>query len=55
MYLYMFQELTTWANELLRRKGYRLITDLRKGLADGLTLVNLIEVLSKYGNISVYS
>ncbi|XP_077991238.1 uncharacterized protein LOC144445521 [Glandiceps talaboti] len=40
------EEHTTWANNQLRQRRYRLISDLRKSIGDGLTLVHLLEVLT---------
>ncbi|XP_041351726.1 uncharacterized protein LOC121370508 isoform X2 [Gigantopelta aegis] len=40
------EEHTTWVNEILQRNKYPLIGDLRKGLADGVTLVTLVEFIT---------
>ncbi|CAH1790925.1 unnamed protein product [Owenia fusiformis] len=41
------KEHTTWANEILKDKKCPVIIDLRRSLADGLTLVNLLEILTR--------
>ncbi|XP_002735482.2 uncharacterized protein LOC100378522 [Saccoglossus kowalevskii] len=40
------EEHTTWANNHLKKKKFRLIDDLRKRIGDGTTLVNLLEILT---------
>ncbi len=47
-FILYFQELTTWANDVLKQKNCRPIGDLRKSIADGLTLVNLVEILGQF-------
>ncbi|ELU11243.1 hypothetical protein CAPTEDRAFT_212871 [Capitella teleta] len=41
------QEHTVWMNDLLQSHHCIPSTDLRRSIADGLTLVNLVEILSK--------
>ena len=43
-----FQELTDWANDVLKQKKLPLITDLRKSVGDGYTLPTILEIVSKY-------
>ncbi|XP_070579053.1 uncharacterized protein [Ptychodera flava] len=44
--LHECEEHTTWANSHLKKRRYRLISDLRKSIGDGLTLVHLLDVLT---------
>ena len=42
------QDYTAWVNNYLKRKpGTPLVTDLRANLQDGLTFVNLVEIVGK--------
>jgi len=42
------QDYTAWVNNYLKRKpGTPLVTDLRSNLQDGLTFVNLVEIVGK--------
>ena len=43
-----FQDLTDWANDVLKTKNLPLITDLRKSVSDGFTLPTILEIVSKY-------
>ena len=47
-----FQELTDWANDVLKTKNLPLITDLRKSVGDGYTLPTILEIVSKYMYLS---
>lgn len=53
--VFSFKELTTWSNEILRERGERPITDLRKRISDGVTLVTLLEILGKSLHIVSYN
>ena len=41
------QEHTFWANNLLKRGKRRLISDIRRSIGDGQTLVYVLETLGK--------
>ena len=42
------QDYTAWVNNYLKRKpGTPLVTDLRANLQDGLTFINLVEIVGK--------
>lgn len=43
------QEHTFWANNLLKRGKRRLISDIRRSIGDGQTLVYVLETLGKNG------
>ncbi|KAL3873031.1 hypothetical protein ACJMK2_036193, partial [Sinanodonta woodiana] len=40
-------DLTTWVNEVLKKRKLSLVVDLRKSIGDGVTLITLTETLSK--------
>ncbi|XP_041468245.1 uncharacterized protein LOC121418435 [Lytechinus variegatus] len=39
------EEHLTWLNKVLKKKKHKPLTDFRKSVSDGLTLVNLLEIL----------
>ncbi|KAK3594998.1 hypothetical protein CHS0354_003722 [Potamilus streckersoni] len=41
------EDLTTWVNEVLKKRKLSLVVDLRKSVGDGVTLITLTETLSK--------
>lgn len=41
------KEHTFWANDLLKKGKRRLISDIRRSIGDGQTLVYILEILGK--------
>lgn len=49
------QDHTSWVNQLLKRGRRRLISDIRRSIGDGQTLVNLLETLTGQKIAGVYA
>lgn len=46
--MYILQENTVWVNHFLKKSKRRTISDIRKSIGDGITLVYLLESLGKF-------
>ena len=45
--MFYSKDFTSWANHLLKRGKRRTISDIRRSIGDGQTLVHILEILGE--------